>query len=102
MLVPGRHREAMVLIQPCRTTRALEAIPEDDLDLDLEALEPKLESRGWQPRVNAGVMLIVRKTHEATIFQNGRVLVKTLDPKAAQAAWDDLEPSLLEVSRRGH
>ena len=92
----------MVLIQPCRTTRALEAIPEGDLDLDLQALEPQLEKRGWEPRVNAGIMLIVRKEHEATIFRNGRVLIKTLDLTAAQAVWDDLSPSLLEVSRRGH
>lgn len=91
----------MVLIQPCRTTRALEAIPEGDLNLDLAALEPRLEKRGWEPRVNAGVMLIVRKEHEATIFQNGRVLIKTLDMGAAQAVWDDLSPSLTEVSRRG-
>lgn len=91
----------MVLIQPCRTTRALEAIPETDWDLDLAKLEPRLEARGWQPRVNAGVMLIVRKTHEATIFRNGRVLIKTLDRQAAEDVWNDLSPSLEEV-RRGH
>lgn len=92
----------MVLIQPCRTTRALEAIPEGDLDLDLAALEPRLEQRGWEPRVNAGIMLIVKKEHEATIFRNGRVLIKTLDMTAAHAVWDDLSPTLAEVSRRGH
>jgi hypothetical protein len=92
----------MVLIQPCSTTRALEAIHEGDLDLDLARLEPRLEANGWQPRVNAGIMLIMRKEHEATIFRNGRVLIKTLDLNAAQAVWDDLAPSLTEMSRRGH
>lgn len=47
----------MVLIQPCRTTAALEAIPEADLDLDISALEPHLERDGWEPRVNAGIKI---------------------------------------------
>lgn len=91
----------MVLIQPCRTAAALEAIPDWDLDLDIAALEPKLEENGWEPRVNAGIMLIVRKSHEATIFRNGRVLIKTQDRHVAEGVWGDLSPTLLEVSRSG-
>lgn len=91
----------MVLIQPCRTTAALEAIPEADLDLDINALEPQLERDGWEPRVNAGIMLIVRKQHEATIFRNGRILIKTQDRRVAESVWTELEPRLLEASRRG-
>lgn len=91
----------MVLIRPCRSTAALEAIPESDWDLDLAKLEPRLVGDGWTSRVNAVIMLIVRKAHEATIFRNGRVLIKTQDVDVAEAVWNDLEPRLLEVRQDG-
>ena len=49
----------MVLIQPCKTTAAFEAIPERDLDLDLDRLEERLVAAGWRSVANARVLLIV-------------------------------------------
>jgi hypothetical protein len=84
----------MVLLKPCKTTAAFEAIPQDDQALDLDALERTLADAGWMPVANARVMLIVAKTVEATIFQSGKLLIKTMDRAQAQRTLDELWPHL--------
>lgn len=84
----------MVLIQPCKTTAAYEAIPERDLGLDLGRLEGDLVARGWQPVANAGILLVVRKRLETSIFQSGKLLIKTRNRVEAEAVWSELAPSL--------
>ena len=83
-----------VFIRPCQSGRSMEALPSPALHMDLMALEERLETSGWQPVVNAGVMLIVRKDHEATIYGNGKVVVKSRDDGVMRRVWDELAPHL--------
>lgn len=84
----------MVLIRPCKTSAAYEAIPERDLHVDLPALEDRLRELGWTSVANAGIMLVVRKRLEATIFQSGKLLIKTQAQPEAEEVWRELGPSL--------
>lgn len=84
----------MVLLRPCRTSAAYEAIPESDLELDIPRLEARLMELGWAPLANAGIMLVVRKNVEATIFQSGKLLIKTRERDRAEQVWNELGPAL--------
>jgi hypothetical protein len=83
-----------VFIRPCTSGRSLEAIPSPPLRLDIDALEQRLEGAGWQPKVNATVLLIVAKEHEATIYQTGKVIFKSRDEAVARQMWAELSPHL--------
>jgi hypothetical protein len=91
----------MVLLRPCKTTAAYEAIPERDRRLDLERLERDMAATGWSLVANARVMLIVKRDLEVTVFQSGKVLIKTRDRPQAEATWSQVEPLLEAVSRDG-
>lgn len=81
----------MVLIQPCSTTAAYEAIPERDLRLDMPRLRDQLEAHGWRTLADAGIMLVIQKgADDASIFRSGKILVKTRDPAVAQRVWNEL------------
>ncbi len=81
----------MVLLQPCKTTAAYEAIPERDLRLDMRELERRLHAAGWRTLADAGIMLVVQKENrDASVFQSGKLLIKTLDPAVAQRVWEEL------------
>lgn len=76
----------------------MEAIPSPALEVDIAGLEARLGNAGWQTLVNAGVMLIARKEHEATIYATGKVVVKSQDGRVAQQVWDELQPILVGAS----
>lgn len=86
----------MVLLRPCRTTAAYEAIPERDLRLDLGALETVFHREGWRTLANAGVMLVMQRgTDDVSLFQSGKLLIKTRDAAVAQRVWRDVGPLYL-------
>lgn len=81
----------MVLLQPCKTTAAYEAIPERDLRLDLEAVERNLHASGWRTLANAGIMLVIQRgADDASVFQSGKLLIKTRDPAVAERVWGEI------------
>lgn len=81
------------ILRPCKNTAAFEALPDSGrLRVDLDALERTLLDSGWELVVNAAVMLIVRKEIEASIYQSGKMLLKTRDPGAARKAFSALHP----------
>lgn len=83
----------MVLIQPCRTSAAYEVIPERRLRLDITALEKNVQAGGWEVLVNGGIILVVRKgKDDASIFNDGKVLIKTQERAVAERVWSDLKP----------
>lgn len=83
----------MALLRPCKTSAAYEAIPERELRLDLAALEARLASHGWHTLASAGLLLVLRKgVDDATLFQSGKVLIKTTDRSVAERVWGELEP----------
>ena len=56
---------------------ACDVIPQGSLALDMDALAATLAAAGYEVVCNAGRALVVRKGVEATVFDNGRMKVKT-------------------------
>lgn len=74
----------------CAGRSAFEAVPNPRLTLDLPAVRSRLESEGI-PVVDARVMLIIRLAREVTLGRDGRILIKTSDPREADALFARLD-----------
>lgn len=70
------------------------ATPEQQRRVDMGALRTAIESAGYDVVLDARVILLVRRGVESSIYDNGKVLLKTTDADAAQAAYDHLRPHL--------
>lgn len=89
----------MVVLRPCKTTAAYEAVPERDLRLDLGALEPRFHEQGWVTLANAGVMLVLQRgPDDVSLFRSGKLLIKTRDASVAERVWRDVGPLYLPPS----
>jgi hypothetical protein len=75
----------------------MEALPSPALKLDIDLLEARLTEAGWQSKVNATVLLIVRKEHEVSIYANGKTVIKSQDLQVAERVWDELAPHIMAV-----
>lgn len=84
----------MTVLRPCKTSAAFEAIPQQDVDVDLDELEARLVDDGWRTVANARVLLVMAKELEATVFPSGKVLIKTTERPEAQRVWDAIQPHL--------
>jgi hypothetical protein len=82
-------------LRVCSNGGGYEAVPNPSHRLDLAQARHLLEAEGVAV-VDARVMLIAAIEPETTISQNGRLLFKTRDPKAAEAAFERLR-SLLDL-----
>jgi hypothetical protein len=89
MLAMYRH------LRLCSNNGGYEAIPEPPYPLDLPRVKAVLEREGI-PVVDARVMLIASLDPEVTISRAGRLLFKTPDARAAEAAFGRLR-SLLRL-----
>ena len=65
----------------------------------MPALKRRLQGDGYMVVIDAKVVLIVRKAVESSLYDNGKVLLKTTDRPAAEAAYADLEPHLVAARR---
>ncbi len=74
----------MPLLRPCRNTAAFEVLPDEKGQLDLDAVEAGLTGAGYKRVVRAGVMLIMRREVEVSVYRSGKMLIKTRDPQEAQ------------------
>jgi hypothetical protein len=79
----------------CSSRGAFEAVPDPPRTVDLKRIRARLEASGV-PVVDARVMLIAQLEREVTFGRDGRVLIKSQDPKEAQRVFDSLR-SLLET-----
>lgn len=61
-------------VKPCKFD-AYEAVPKIKVDLDLDLCEKILSGKGYEILANPGVMLVVRKDIEMTLYPGGRVLM---------------------------
>lgn len=75
----------------------------------MAGLKRRLQDGGYAIVIDAKVVLIVRTPQagpglaaavESSLYDNGKVLLKTTDRPAAEAAYADLEPHLA-ASRKG-
>lgn len=61
-------------VKPCRYD-AFEAVPKGKVSLDLEDCETRLKENGYEVLENPGVMLVVKKGIEITVYPRGRLLI---------------------------
>lgn len=96
----------MALLRPCSTSAGFTATPQAPLRLDMGRLKESLLRDGYQLVIDARIILIVRKAVpgaaqpvESSLYDNGKVLLKTTDRAAAEAAYAGLEPHVEAAAR---
>ena len=67
-------------IKPCKAD-AFEVVPKGRVELDLDDVERRLSSSGYEILSNHGVMLVVRKVVEMTVYPRGRILMHPVSTK---------------------
>jgi len=75
------------LLKPCRTATAFISTLKKPSRVDLSAAARRLEDAGWRVS-DVKVMLIVEGEPELTLYESGKVLVKTHDEAQARDAID--------------
>ncbi len=81
---PAPHYAVLEL---CRNRAGYEASPDRKLALDLDAVQGTLEAAGFGTLANAGIILVSRiGIVELSVFESGKLLFKTSDPRKAEAA----------------
>ena len=88
----------MALLRPCATSAGFTAIPEAPRKVDMPRLRDLLRKAGYVIVVDARIILVVRASGaaavESSLYDTGRVLLKTTDREAAETAYASLEPHL--------
>src|SRR5438309_197535 len=86
-LEAGDRRMSYYLLKPCRTATAFISTLKKPWRVDLTEAAERLRSRGWRVS-DVKVMLILEGEPELTLYESGKILVKTDDEKAAREAID--------------
>ncbi|MCI4371854.1 MAG: hypothetical protein L3J78_04320, partial [Thermoplasmata archaeon] len=73
------------LLKPCRTATAFISTLKKAQRVDLGTAAVRLRASGWRVS-DVKVMLIIEGEPELTLYESGKVLVKTDDEQAARAA----------------
>lgn len=89
----------MALLRPCSTSAGFLATQQPPWRLDMARLKRDILAAGYQLVVDAKVILIVRRDDgfgpvESSLYDNGKVLLKTTDKPAAEAGYAALEAHL--------
>ncbi len=79
------------VVRLCKTSAAIEAIPEKKKSLDLYELEEKLRAAGYEIITNLGPIMVVKKDVEITIYDTGKLLLKTKDEEKAREEIEALQ-----------
>jgi len=75
------------LLKPCRTATAFISTLKKPWRVDLTEAADRLRSRGWRVS-DVKVMLIREGEPELTLYESGKILVKTDDERLAREAID--------------
>ncbi len=75
------------LLQPCKTTAAFISTLKKPKRISLNRARDQLEAAGYGVE-DLSVMLIVNTEPELTLYESGKVLIKTADADAARKAID--------------
>lgn len=87
----------MSLLRPCATSAGFMATRDPPWHLDMARLKRDLVGDGFTLVIDAKVVLIVRKAMpggqavESSLYDNGKILLKTTDKPAAEAAFAQIE-----------
>ncbi|MBN1677667.1 MAG: hypothetical protein JW880_03935 [Candidatus Thermoplasmatota archaeon] len=83
-----------IAVKPCRPD-AYEAVPKGRISLDLHDCEKALAGKGYEVLSSPGVMLVLRKGVEITLYPHGRLLLHPVnDREAALKAAKELYDAL--------
>lgn len=82
------------MLRPCTTSAGFMAVPERSRRVDMPGLRAALSEAGFEVLRDARVLLLVRWEVEATVYHTGKVLLKTTDAGAAEAAYARMRPLL--------
>ncbi len=91
----SKATERRFTLELCDKKGAYEVTPEVQLDIDLDQAEEDLAAYGFTVLTNAGVLLVAQAGPiEVSVFESGRLLLKTGDAsmaeKATEATYDAL------------
>jgi hypothetical protein len=75
------------LLKPCRTATAFISTLKQSKRVDLAAAADRLRGKGWAVS-DVKVMLILEGEPELTVYESGKILVKTDDEGMARKAID--------------
>jgi len=75
------------LLKPCRTATAFISSLKQARRVDLAAAAERLRQNGWAV-TDVKVMLILEGEPELTVYESGKILVKTDDERTARTAID--------------
>lgn len=82
-------------LRPCRNGAGFEAEPQGTVDLDLAQAGDRLEAAGLPVVADAGMLLVVEAAGvEVSLFDHGKLLVKSRDRSVAEAAADAVRTAL--------
>lgn len=84
---PATDGELPFAVELCSKRAGYEVTPDQPLDLDLQAAVQRLEDAGFEVLTDAGILLVVQTGPvEVSVFESGRLLVKTDDEALAREA----------------
>lgn len=83
-------------VELCSKRAGYEVTPDDPIDVDIEQAQRQLEAAGFEVLTNAGILLVVQTGPvEVSVFESGRLLVKTdreaLAREATRVTYEALE-----------
>lgn len=84
----------MALLRPCTTSAGFTAVPERKRRVVMGVLRDRLREAGYEIVVDAKVILVVRRGVESSVYESGKVLLKTTDRGAAETAYSELRGHL--------
>lgn len=84
----------MALLRPCTTSAGFMATPERQRHVDMARLKAALAAAGYDIVLDARVILLARREVECSVYDTGKVLLKTTDAAAAESAYGALRPHL--------
>lgn len=84
----------MAMIRPCSTSAGFMATPEQQRRVRMPELKAALVADGFEIVLDARILLLVRAGTQSTIYDTGKVLLKTTQKAEAEAAYDRLRPHL--------
>lgn len=86
-MAPEADEELPYAVELCSKRAGYEVTPDEILDLDTSQAATRLEEVGFEVLTDAGVLLVVETGPvEVSVFESGRLLVKTEDEGEARKA----------------
>lgn len=83
----SKATERRFTLELCDKKGAYEVTPEVELEIDLDQAEADLAGYGFSVLTNAGVLLVAQAGPiEVSVFESGRLLLKTGDAGLAEKA----------------